>query len=134
MPAGALSPATLLGDRQDSLAAWCTLYVELEAGANAENTLQGQDRRLAGVPDLLRHGDRRPTIPTSGPARSPPASSATWSGRRSAAHHLNRMLATLAARGPLDSRPPALLAGEPTERLPTSPRMSPSGRGSPPWR
>ena len=38
VPAGARSSATLLGDKTESLAAWFTLYVELEAGANSENT------------------------------------------------------------------------------------------------
>jgi integrase/recombinase XerD len=115
--AAAVTPAALLGNRAESLAAWFTLYVELEAGANSENTQKAKRAdlqafltyfsRVAGTdhPDqwtrsitggFLRHLEkkekRRPTT-------------------------INRMLATLrhAARWIHGKRP--FLAGDPTERI-----------------
>src|SRR3954447_21810907 len=117
VPAKSLSPATLLGTKQDSLAAWCTLYVELEAGANSENTLKAKRvdlqafltyfSQVAGTdqPDqwtrsvtggFLRHLEQKEK-------------------RRTTSIH--RMLAPLrhAARWIHGHRP--FLAGDPTERI-----------------
>jgi hypothetical protein len=69
-----LKPTSKLvpGRKRDSLAAWFSLYMGLEAGASAENTIEAKTRDLQAFLDYFvstTGGDH----PTSGRARSPGA-------------------------------------------------------------
>ncbi len=117
VPAKSLSPATLLGKKQESLAAWCTLYVELEAGANSENTLKAKRADLQAFLDYFSlaagtdHPDQWTRSVTAGFLRH------LEKKEKRRPTTINRMLATLrhAARWIHGHRP--FLAGEPTERI-----------------
>jgi integrase/recombinase XerD len=117
VPTGVLSPATLLGAKQESLAAWFTLYVELEAGANAENTQKAKRADLQAFLDYFSHvaGSDHPDQWT----RSVTAGFLRHLERKEKRRPttINRMLATLrhAARWIHGHRP--FLAGDPTERI-----------------
>jgi integrase/recombinase XerD len=117
VPAGDLSPAALLGRKQDSLAVWFTLYVELEAGANSENTQKAKKADLQAFLDYFSkvagsdHPDQWTRSVTGGFLRH------LEKKEKRRPTTINRMLATVrhAARWIHAKRP--FLAGDPTERI-----------------
>ena len=116
IPSGSMSPTALFGPNQDSLAAWFTLYVELEAGANSENTLKAKKADLQAFLDYLLkvagtdHPDQWTRSVTGGFLRH-------LEKEKRRPTTINRMLATVrhAARWIHGKRP--FLAGDPTERV-----------------
>lgn len=117
VPVAAHSPAMLLGESRESLAAWCTLYVELEAGANSENTLKAKTADLQAFLSYFTrvagsdHPDQWTRSVTTGFLRH----LEKMEKRRPTT--INRMLATLrhAARWIHAKRP--FLAEDPTVRI-----------------
>ena len=117
MTSNAHSPVTLLGENRESLAAWCTLYVELEAGANSENTLKAKKADLQAFLSYFSqvagtdHPDQWTRSVTAGFLRH------LEKKEKRRPTTINRMLATLrhAARWIHGHRP--FLAGDPTERI-----------------
>jgi integrase/recombinase XerD len=112
-----MSPAALLGKKAESLAAWFTLYIELEAGANSENTQKAKRADLQafltyfGTVAGSDHPDQWTRSVTGGFLRH------LEKKEKRRPTTINRILATLrhAARWIHAKRP--FLAGDPTERI-----------------
>jgi site-specific recombinase XerD len=118
IPTGDLSPTALLvGRKQTSLAAWFNLYIELEAGANSENTQKAKTADLQAFLDYFLkvvgtdHLDQWTRSVTGGLIRH------LEKKEKRRATTINRMLATLrhAARWIHGHRP--FLAGNPLDRI-----------------
>lgn len=114
-----LKPSTeLVPDRKrDSLAAWFSLYMGLEAGANAENTIRAKTRDLQAFLDYFAQttGDDHP----DGWTRSITGDfvKRLHQEKRSPTT-INRMLASLRHCARWIHRQRPFLAGNPTERVP----------------
>ncbi len=128
IPAVCLPSSLLTAAREDSLAAWLLLYMQLEAGAGSDNTFLAKRRDLEGFLGYFAratggdHPDQWTRSLTAGYLRG-----LEQAGKKPTT--INRALATLRHSAAWVHRQRPFLAGNPTGRIPDVQTDEPSWKG-----